>query len=402
MVLIPWEGGGGSWSSQRGYCIVGIKPPYSTLEAAIVNKCFKNPIQPPTVIYVPFDPETGQFYVEPRYEAPWPYKVYDDRKVFYSPFLHEVMLKYYAKQEGNTLYVDRVPVLVVDYSAVLEAQYYGTERPPDRPIDWQLADWKQGYMLSRMKPLCQNPVTVEYVDPCATRSPQFGCLPSRKTATVYFAEGWWWVKFNASLLELPAEILTTTENVFTFRYKAPKGWKVPLLSQISEYFTKRRVKERATELMQLVGWKVEKIDVERTSDTEYVVRVYTRKIGEMAIQFLPLVALAIIATMFIVGAVVLYKVEAEKTERLKITISATKDLGNEYESCVDKCSSLPTDKERETCLAGCQKIYADTINTVVETSKESTISELTDLMKWAVIGVVVINVIPALTRGGKE
>jgi hypothetical protein len=417
MVLTPIDGGGAG-----GKTITAFDTPFTEVEARIA-KCFASLL--PTTIYVPFDPETLQFVYIDRYK--WKdYTAGEDRvRVSYSPNLYRALLKYYARREGEKLIIDKIPVLIVNYQAVTGGFWAGTERPADRPLDWQFSDWKQGYMLSRVKvptPNCQS--SEIKVTTCEEWDPRLGCL-RLTTRTYSLAEGQWWVKYQARLLELPAGLLVADFDVIKLYYYKPKGvvYKIPGFSSIAEYLYKRKLNKTSVEQMNAVlkafgvqvcadcsytiGGRAYVGPAVVEHDDHYVVYLPVKRVGAMGLPAIPmwLIGLVIIAVMVSIVSVTLYKIESERQETLQLVISTVKSAQEQHTACYEACNSLPTEEEREKCRLACDKVYAEAINTsegLFRGAAKTTFGELADLLKWGIAATVVLNVLQMMPRGGRD
>ena len=64
-------------------------------------------------------------------------------------------VKTYTRENSSTIewwedtYKREGAYLKVDYNTVLDFEYYGTTKPPDRPKDQQIKDWENGYLMGR-------------------------------------------------------------------------------------------------------------------------------------------------------------------------------------------------------------------------------------------------------------
>lgn len=346
-----------------------------------------------TVLYVPFDPTTNQ--IPPQPLDSWPEKKYGNVIVRYSPNLHRIMLQYYSTTDEKGTYITVIPVLFVDYKTPIRALYAGTSKPADRPLDMQYQDWKSGYMRGRSykKEDSKKLYCSDY------GSPTIGCIPKE----VILKAGYWWIAYEARLLELPAGLMIADSDIIKFYYKKPDGivYKIPGFSSIAEYVYKKKIKEQYSELQQILGafgmtiyaepW------VEETSDG-YVVYMPVKRISGLALPAIPmwLIGLAIISVTIIVSLHYIYKIEAEKTGRFRLYINFLAQSQDAYNSCVAQCG------DNEQCIRNCSDAYNKAVNSATQMySKygagiEGTIEELTELLKWVIITMLVINLLPVI------
>jgi len=387
--------------------LLAVRPPLDVGDAVVLN-LFKVSGWG-TVMYVPFDPET--FQIPAQVLDTYKERVIGGVKVRYSPNVHRVFLQYYVStDEQGRQYATKFPVLLVDYNTVTRLLYAGPTKPMDRPIETQYGDWKSGVMWGRYpsENLPQRELTV-----CASYDPVLGCTDLRK---IYFPDGYYWVGYEARLLDMPFATLTEDWDVFKFYYKKPEGvvYRIPGFSSLAEYVYERKIKGQLNDIKQLLagfGLAVDEATpyttdsgrvvagpyVEDTSDG-YVVYMPVRRVSGLAVQVpMWLVGLVIVAVIVAITAITAYKIESKKSENFRYYLNFVQSAQDAYNECVANCNG------NETCIRGCAEVYARTVNAAegafnkTGTGFGETIGELTDLLKWGIVAVVVINLLPALT-----
>lgn len=374
--------------------VAEIKPPLQGDDASLLSH-FKIPGWG-TVIYVPFDPTTGQIPSQPL--NGYPEKDYNGVKVRYSPNLHKIMLEYYTSydpQRGQ--YLTKIPVLLVDYNTVTRAIYTGkTEKPSPRPLDMQYKDWLSGVMWGRYP--INSPIKETY---CGYINMQFG---DTTCSQVTLLAGYWLVGYEARLLDIPAGILEVHEDVIKFVYRRPDGvaFKIPGFKSVADYVYKRKIKGQYATLEKVLNafglalngepW------VEETSDG-YVVYMPVKRVSSLALPAIPLwlIGLVIISVTLLVTLHYISRIESTKAENFRYYLNFLKSAQDDYQTCVANCHG---DKD---CEQNCAEAYNRAVNSAENAFHDTgtgfgeDIKELTALMKWAVGAIVVINLLPALT-----
>lgn len=365
--------------------IYAIRPPLDENDVEALNTAFNYPMG--TVIYVPFDPFTFEI---PDKKMDYKIRQINNHQVVYSPNVWEVLMKYYAKIEEKNgkkyLKISKIPILIVDYHTPMSASYHGEDKPPDMPIDAQYKTWKNGYMMGRVR-LENKTVTI-----CTYYSPRLGCLKVKK---LKFADGYWWVKYEARLLEFPASMVTTTKDVFKFYYEKPKTTlrKIPGVSWVVDYIYKHKLSgdgvKELRKMLNLLGWD---IDYSRTYKTDkgktvkgpyveetnngYVVYIpAAKKVESLAIQ-LGLEVLVLVAILSLTLCVSLYlikEIKSEENEPIVVPVQMVKEAQDNWLKCRELCDKeYPNDpKKREECYRQCNKTYADVVNAAREAQEQN-------------------------------
>jgi len=364
-------------------------------------------------IYIPFDPNTFRVPADP---TKYIQKKVGDVWLIFSPNVYQLFMNEYVKtdEQGRKYYMS-FPALFVDYMTPLEMEYYGASQPPARPLEQQINDWKNGYQLSRMR----LPNEVEKDLKVTIYVGNLG-LPR----VLRYNAGWYWVKHQARLLSVPAAVLSAERDVFKFYYKKPSGvvYRIPGFSSIADYIIKKKLSGEGVQnirnMLKVFGYDIDYSTTYRTdsgnvargpaveeSKDSYVVYIPVVRVGSLAPtpeKIGLLVVLVVIAIGFAVGVYYVYKWESEKNKGLSIYLDALNKAQEQHTSCVEACSKYPTEEERQRCLAQCGEAYAQAIN---EASKawdkhksQSPFKDVTELIKWAVVGIVVINVLPAVAE----
>jgi len=368
----------------------------------------------PLHIYTPFDPNNWKI---PADTSKFVGKRVGDTYAWFSPNIYRLFMEQYVKEdkEGNKYFYE-FPILFVDYNTPLGFIYSGPEKPPDRPIEKQIEDWKNGYMWSRRelyedkKMMLCVPVEGNIVT----------CMPHEYR----LKKGWYWVKYQARLISAPATLITGVSDVLVFAYKKPSSfiWKVPGFRSIADYLIKRKLNregiEKINEMLAPFGYSVDYDQeyitksghtvrgpaVEETHD-EYLVYVPVRKRGSLGpeIGIGVVIAVVAIATAFIVGAAAIMYIQSLKHEAYKLYLAAAVEAQNNYTRCVSACNAYQDKTEREKCLSGCRNAYQSTVNMAQraweEYNKGSTLGEVKDILKWGVIALVVVNLARGLGSG---
>lgn len=387
--------------------------PYNIVGQAL--KPFAHPL--PFSIYFPFDPNNPQITTTVRKTEPWPYKevMASDGKIrlSYSPNVHEVMLKYYTKEDETGKYLLAIPVLVVDYGTPIWAKYYGTERPPERPIELQYQDWKSGYMLSRSKSPGKV-IKVTTVDPCGYKSPRFGCLPKQVEVYLSYPPGYYWVKYPARLLELPPQIAYIERDVIIFTYERPGEADKAIVGKIIDYLQKRKLKKDLPAIISLLNGAG--LEVDESLAYEYQGKIYRgikifvsedgkryevaipvrRKTTGQVILALPFLLPRIIMAIVVIGSLLIIKemVFAWKEVKLAQTnvelkkIYITREVAEQMDKTINEIQQLDVPDEQKADLLNKTLEYYGGI--IVELSKdpsgESLFEGAEKYIKYAAIG----------------
>ena len=275
-----------------------------------------------TVIYTPIDPTTNK--IPQKILNKYPSKKIKENVILsYSPNIHRMYL-----EKG------KIPILFVNYSIVLDYHYYGKSKPPERPLEYQIEDWKNGYMWGRT-PIPNS----EY--------PESKIKQIEKELGEPILTGWYWVKYHARLVTLPKEIAEIERGIIKVTYVRPLTIKTIIKSIIEDpytYFTneKKNITQNLNSLLSSIGFTIDNeleyeidgkkyrgIQIFLSNDNKYYI-VYVpivRKPEAQIIQLAPLIviALIIIAISFAVGEYFITKAEiisaTEKTKREEIALN---------------------------------------------------------------------------------
>lgn len=176
-------------------------------------------------IYTPLDVDTGKI---PAQVPGWKKKVIKQGQgvvnVWTSPNVYEAMMRFFSTKvchqrspnvPGPRLpvpdvacqyVINQIPVLYVDYSTVIGWEYAGKEQPPARPLNLQLQDWENGVMLSRLR-LPNSNVTEEDIKELEQK------------LGIKIPRGYYWVAYQASLMQLPGSLATANRAVVAITVK---------------------------------------------------------------------------------------------------------------------------------------------------------------------------------------
>ena len=405
-----------TYREQNGY-VVAVEPPLSGPDMDLLRPFRVEYNGTTTHIYIPFDPWTWKL---PTHIGNFKSRKVGDTIVWYSPNLHRLFLNEYVKadEKGNP-YFTHFPVLFVDYGTPLGFTYFGTQKPPDRPLEQQVKDWRAGYQLGRRK--LPNPGWSQMsIYSCVYESAKFGCL---RVKQFKFPEGWYWVKHQARLIDMPATMLAGVSDVLVFTYRKPSSvvFKIPGFRSIADYLIKRKLSgEGVQKLKQILepfgydidystpyttksGRRVTGPTVEESKD-EYIVYLPVFKPAALAVQVpISLVVMTIaIAVIFAVGVYALVSIQSMKNKAFRTYLYTLIDAQNNYTRCVSACNAYQDKTIRDKCLSGCRSNYQQTVNEAKKAwekqGSQSVLGEMTDLIKWGIVAVVLINVISAAKR----
>lgn len=188
-----------------------------------------------TVIYTPIDPRTNK--IPSRVLDSYPSKkIKDNIHIRYSPNIHKMYLE-----------TGKIPLLFVNYKTVLDYKYYGTERPPERPLEKQFEDWRNGYMWGR------TPIP-------NTSHPEKDIKALEVLYGAKIPRGWYWVKYHARLVTLPAVIGKIERGLVKVSYAIPSTLATtPLIKDLYQYITKenQKIMQNLIDLLGTVGYKID-------------------------------------------------------------------------------------------------------------------------------------------------
>lgn len=362
-----------------------------------------------TVMYVPFDPETLQIPAQVQEE--YKEKVIGGIRVRYSPNVHRIFLQYYVKtDEQGRQYATMFPVLLVDYKTATHLLYAGLNKPRGRPLETQYREWKSGVMWGRFS---SENLKTHQITICPNYNEFRGCI---RPQVLTLPDGWYWVGYEARLLEVPFTALMADRDVFKFYYKKPKGivYSIPGFRSVAEYVYEHKIKGQIDDIQKLLAAFGLALDstpyttdsgevavgpyVEETKDG-YVVYMPVRRVGGLALPAIPgyIVALLIILLMVAIVAVTADRMESRRSKDFKYYLNFVQSAMDSYDQCVEACNG------DEACIQRCGEIYSRAVNAAEDGFKNTgvgftgAIGELTDLLKWGIAAVVVINLLPALS-----
>jgi len=391
--------------------LIAVSPPLEPTDAPALN-LFKVGGWG-TVMYVPFDPET--FQIPSQVLSTYKEKVIGDIRVRYSPNVHRIFLQYYVKtDEQGRQYATMFPVLLVDYKTATHLLYAGLNKPEDRPLETQYREWKSGVMWGRYP---SSNLKTRQLQVCTRYDPVLGCMDLQ---TVVIPDGYYWVGYEARLLDMPFTTLTADRDVFKFYYKKPEGivYKIPGFSSVAEYVYERKIKGQIDDIQNLLagfglaldptpyttdsGKAVTGPYVEETKDG-YVVYMPVRRVGGLGLP-IPgyIVALILVALIVATVCVTFDRMESRRSENFKYYLNFVQSAMDSYDQCVESCGGDPA------CVQRCAEVYAKAVNTAEKAFQKTgtgfteTIGELTDLLKWGIAAVVVINLLPVITSAAKS
>ena len=395
----------------NGY-ITYVGPDYNGPDTALLNPFAATFRGKAVHIYTPFDPNTWKI---PANTSEFIGKDVGTAYVWFSPNIYGLFLSNYVKKdEHGSAYFVNFPVLVVDYMTPVSVIYSGQDMPGPRPIDLQLKDWRSGVMWSRRR--LSETITVEGCE-YAEWAPGDYCLPKE----FMYRAGWYWVGYQARLIDLPATLIAGVSDVLVFEYKKPNSvvFKVPGFSSVADYLIKRKLNsDGVAELKQFLsafGYTIDEdatyvtksgkpahgITVEEAGD---VYRIYlpVKKVGSLGPEIGIGLAIAIVAVAlsFAVTVYYLYRIQSLNTAGYKTYLAALVEAQRNYSRCVSACNAYQDDEMKRKCLAGCQNAYNTTLTEAQKAYKKwsssSSLGELKDLIKWGVIGVIALEAVRAL------
>ena len=393
---------------------------------------FANPL--PFSMYFPFDPNNPQLTT--KVMDRWPYKeitISDGKmRAYYSPNVHKIMLEYFTGRDETGTYLTAIPVLIVDYGTPIRAMYAGLERPPDRPLEQQLEDWKKGYMLSRMKSPNKT-ITVTGVDPCAYRSPQFGCIPKTVNYTISYPVGWYWVQFKARLLTLPPQLLTIDRDILIFTYERPGEADSKLVGRIIDYLEKRKLKKDLPTLLSLLnsaGLEVDesqvyeykgklyrgiKIFVSEDGKSYEVLIPVRRKASAQLVYAIPSLLPKIVMAIVIIGSLLIIRDMVFAWKEVKLAqakasldkIYITRDVVEQLNKTIEEIKKLNIpDDQKAQLLNEALKYYGGTIIQLSrDPSGESLFEGIDKYLKYAAVGagaLALLYIIPKVIKSWRE
>jgi len=344
--------------------VYAVEPPLYYFDVAVLEH-FTYPMG--TVIYVPFDPFTFEI---PREKRDYIVREINGYRVVYSPNVWEVFMRYYAKVEEKNgkkyLVAYKIPILFVDYHTPIGAFWHGTDKPPDMPIDAQYKTWKSGYMMARVK--VDNP------------GPYFA------PATYYLATGWWWVKYEARLIDMPASLLSEDRMIIKYYYKKIPGiaYKIPGVKNIAEYIYEHKLKgdalKRIESTLATFGLQIDYSRTYKTDKGKVVKGPYVEETKDGFVVYMPvmkvgsygpevpawLVAVVIVCLTIIIASIVAYKIVVVGNKPYVEPLNATKEAMDNYLKCRQLCDKeYPNDKKgRENCYKQCADVYSKTIEEI--------------------------------------
>ena len=280
------------------------------------------------VVYTPLDPY--KFTIPDTIQNYKLRKIKEHYYIAFSPNCYKIFNQY-----------DKIPILFVNYTLPISYQYYGEEEPPERSIEEQYNDWKNGYMLCRFK-LPNGKITEEKLEEI------------ENTLGEPIPRGYYWVKYHARLVEFPPELTDIYEGVIKLTYVITSPLATtPFIKNLYEYFTneKEKIAQNATNLLNSLGFKIDNnlqytignniykgIQILISKDNKYY-EVYVPIKKEQTAQFIQyliigaIIVVAIcftVSTYMIVNAVITYAktkedIEQEKTKQLQIKLNFLSD-----------------------------------------------------------------------------
>lgn len=375
-------------------------------------------------IYTPFNPWTWKLpaQVGDKFIS----RKVGDTIIWYSPNVHRAFLKHYVKADENgNPYFTQFPALFVDYGTPLAFYYVGANKPPDRDLELQFKDWKNGWQLTRRQ--LPNPGWSQMeITTCVKECHGPGCPTAcLERKTFHFAEGWYWVKHQARLLDLPATLLVGVSDVIVFTYKKPDNivFKIPGFSSVADYIVKRKLSGEGVrqlgEMLATFGYEVDYTASYMTKSGKRATGPVVEESGDYYYVYLPIrkktaslelisagtaILLLAVAIFFAVAVYYVVSMESLKQEGMKAYLYALIDAQNNYTRCVSACNAYSDEEQREKCLLGCRGAYEKSTNEAKEAYEDwkkgvgSEFKEITELIKWGLVALVAVNVIGAMRR----
>ena len=336
-----------------------------------------------TNIYTPLDPNTGQI---PPSLLGWEKKVIkhgdNSVNVWFSPNVYLAMLRFFSTKvchqpspnvPGPRLptpdvacqyVINKIPILYVDYSTIVGWMYAGPNQPGDRPLDLQLRDWENGVMLSRIR-LPNSNITEEVI------------REYERKLGIKIPRGYYWVAYQATLMELPGALATADRAVVSITVKdectkvlghniwCPSPTKVlaQTVQELAGYISPLGFVVDTNYQYEYGGHKLTGPAIVKAGDDTYTVLVPIARQGSLFIELIPAVVYGII----ILSALVLVYMTVAKWESVQVIYAeANRERAEAYQQYVNFVANMCHDPNNPAC----QKAL-DNITIVANASKPS-------------------------------